>query len=82
MAMKIGGRKSANDLQLRHWQRLVPDMETSKKSLHALAVNLCRDVELALEVKALDLQAYDIGKKINDVLLRRLDNLKMLFGAK
>ncbi len=82
MAMKIGGRKSANDLQLRHWQRLVPDMETSKMSFRALAVNLCREVELALEVKAVDLQAYDVGKKINDVLLRRIDSFKTLFEAK
>lgn len=82
MAMKIGGRKSANDLQRRHWLRLVPDMETSKKSFRTLLLSLCSDVELALNVKAVDLQGFEIGDKIIDVLLRRIDSLKTLFGAK
>lgn len=82
MAMKIGGRKSANDLQLRHWLSLVPNMETSKRSFRTLVINLCRDVELVLDEKAVDLQAYEVGKKIIDVLLRRIDSLKTLFGAK
>lgn len=81
MAMKIGGRKSADDLQLRHWLRLVPNVEASRKSFQTLVNKLCRDVELAIDVKAVDLQAYEIGKKINDVVLRRLDSLKRLFGA-
>jgi len=81
MAMKIGGRKSANDLQRRHWLRLVPDMETSKRSFRTLIIKLCRDVELALEVKAVDFQGYDVGRKIVDVLLLRIDSLKTLFGT-
>ena len=80
MAMKIGGRKSANDLQFRHWLRLVPDIETSKKSFRALVINLCKNVELALDLKAVDLQAYDLGEKIEYVLKRRIDSLKKLFG--
>ena len=81
MAMRIGGRKSANDLKLRHWLRLVPDNKTSKKFFRSLILSLCMDVELALEVKAVDLQTYDVGKKINDVLRRRIDRLRTLFDG-
>ena len=82
MAMRIGGRKSANDVQLRHWLRLVPNNKTSKEFFRALLFSLCRDVELALDVKAVDLQTHKVGKKINDVLRRRIDRLKTLFEAK
>lgn len=82
MAMRIGGRKSANDLQPRHWLRLVPDNKTSKKFFRSLILSLCMDVELALDVKAVDLQTHKVGKKINDVLRRRIDRLKTLFEAK
>ena len=80
--MKIGGKKSANDLQLRHWQRLVPDTETSRKSFQILLLDLCTGVERALDVKAVNLQAHEVGKKINDVLRRHIDRLKTLFETK
>ena len=79
--MKIGGKKNANDLQLRHWLRLVPNNKTSKKFFRSLILSLCMDVELALDVKAVDLQTHKVGKKINDVLRRRIDRLKTLFEA-
>ena len=49
MAMKIGGRYDADDLQRRHWERLVPDSMTARKSLQARIREMCALLETGLD---------------------------------
>jgi len=88
MAMKIGGRKHANDLQLRHWERLVPDTKTSKRALKEAVLTLCRKVENSLleyegaNVSIMTDQGLgeDIMASIVNVVTNRIQRLRSLFS--
>ena len=43
MAMKIGGRYRPDHVYIRHWHRLVPDTETSRKNLEKQLLTTARD---------------------------------------
>jgi serine/threonine-protein kinase HipA len=84
MAMKIGGRYSADDLQRRHWERLVPDIKTSKKTLQASVLALCARVEHALAKGEADYfnieQNQAIISQIVALIEKRVERLKDVFG--
>jgi len=88
MAMKIGGRKHANDLQLRHWERLVPDTKTSKRALKEAVLTLCRKVENSLlEYEGANVSIMtdrglgeDIMASIVNVVTNRIQRLRSLFS--
>jgi serine/threonine-protein kinase HipA len=84
-AMKIGGRKNAEYLQLRHWMRLVPDAQASRSSFKTMTLDLCGQIEKNIDDCTQELslnQSSDkqIIQSIVDLVISRLNRLQNLFG--
>ena len=82
MAMKIGGRYDPKDLQRRHWERLVPNTQTSKKALHAQIRSMTDSVRVALESHAFLENTFQhpssIVNGIIELVGTRIDSLNKL----
>ena len=80
MAMKIGGRCKSEDLQLRHWQSLVPDTSTAKQTLSSRINRMCKRVEEALGGKMLEPKEHEVTEQISAFVMRRVERLKSVNG--
>jgi serine/threonine-protein kinase HipA len=75
MAMKIGGRNKPEDLQLRHWQRLVTDTSTAKRTLIDRINRMCKRVTEALEGETEQQTEHEINVQISEFVRNRIDRL-------
>ena len=73
--MKIGGRNKPEDLQLRHWQRLVTDTSTAKRTLIDRINRMCKRVTEALEGETVQQTEHEINVQISEFVRSRIDRL-------
>jgi len=82
MAMKIGGRYKPDDLQRRHWERLVPETSSAKNNLKKHVIKICNKLKESnlLTTSIHGSQAdHDVIQEIRQLIEARTNRLVKLF---
>jgi len=84
MAMKIGGRYKSDELQRRHWERLVPDTNSAKNSLNRQVLKMCTKLKPSAHKLINDLGGSDsdhrVIQDIGQLIETRINRLITLFN--